>query len=221
MHVSGEVAEIINTVFTLAKSEHFPFVTPELALYVICKNKAFAAAFGNCNGKVKKLENDLRSYLDEYMEPEAEDLEDIPELSQGMGDVLAYAWQAAQNSGKPVVELPHIIHAMYGLEESYAVYYMRAQGVEQAQLLQEMTIIYEEISCESDADKRSIGGKNKNRRRSAVSEADDRWENAAEDEEEDADVLGSFWRQYASCLNDELEGVNPLIGREQELERTM
>lgn len=221
MHVSGEVAEIINTVFTLAKSEHFPFVTPELALYVICKNKAFAAAFGNCNGKVKKLENDLRSYLDEYMEPEAEDLEDIPELSQGMGDVLAYAWQAAQNSGKPVVELSHIIHAMYGLEESYAVYYMRAQGVEQAQLLKEMTIVYEETAYESDADKRSIGGKNKNRRRSAVSEADDRWENAAEEDEEDADVQGSFWRQYASCLNDELEGVNPLIGREQELERTM
>ena len=31
----------------------------------------------------------------------------------------------------------------------------------------------------------------------------------------------SFWKQYAVCLNDEVETFNPLIGREEELERTM
>ena len=30
-----------------------------------------------------------------------------------------------------------------------------------------------------------------------------------------------LWRQYAVCLNEALEGVNPLIGRQEELERTM
>lgn len=221
MQVSGEVAEIINAVFTLAKSAHFPFVTPELTLYVICKNKVFASAFENCNGKVKKLEKDLRSYLDEYMEPESEESEDIPGLSQGMVDVLAYAWEAAQNSGKPMTELPHIIHAIYGLEESYAVYYMRIQGVEHAQLLQEMTIAYEEILYEGGADKKSINRKRKNQQKSAASEAGAEWSNDEEDEAADSDVQSAFWQQYATCLNDELEGVNPLIGREQELERTM
>ena len=38
------------------------------------------------------------------------------------------------------------IHAMYELEESYAVYYMELQGVDQADLLQEMTIIYDEVN---------------------------------------------------------------------------
>ena len=33
MRVSGEVADIIEAVFLLAKSAHFAFVTPELVLY--------------------------------------------------------------------------------------------------------------------------------------------------------------------------------------------
>ena len=39
MRVSGEVAEIINNAFTMAKSARYDIVTPELALYVICQNQ--------------------------------------------------------------------------------------------------------------------------------------------------------------------------------------
>ena len=66
-----------------------------------------------------------------------------PELSQGMGYVLACAWEVAQNSEKSMVELPHVLYAMYALPESYAVYYICSQGVEQTDLLQEMTVAYE------------------------------------------------------------------------------
>ena len=55
---------------------------------------------------------------------------DEPQLSQGMGYVLAQGWEAAQNGDKPMMELAHLISAMYGLGESYGVYYMRLQGVE-------------------------------------------------------------------------------------------
>ena len=53
-----------------------------------------------------------------------------------------------------------MIHAMYELEESYAVYYMRSQGVEHAELLQEMTILYEELSAEQQNDHKNKIGKN-------------------------------------------------------------
>ena len=95
MYVSSEVAEIINKAFSLARSAHFEYVTPELVLYVACQNRMFAQAFRSCGGSVRGLDRDLRSYLEKYMEsgaaPERE-----PELSQGMGYVLAYAWEAAQ-----------------------------------------------------------------------------------------------------------------------------
>ena len=191
MQVSEEVAGIINAAFSLAINSHFEYVTPELVLYIVCQNKTFAKAFENCGGKIKELDRNLRDYLEEYMEAGSTDSGSTPEFSNGMGNVMSFAWLSAQNSGKNAVELPHIIHVMYELEESYAVYYMRAQGVERPELLQELTIAYDERNEEQ--------------------------ENTVDDE----DTQSGFWQQYATCLNDELEGVNPLIGREEELERTM
>ena len=93
MHTSSEVAEIIGTVFSMAQSAHFEYVTPELALYVICQNKVFARAFENCGGSVKELDSQLRTYLDTYMERKPAEEESAPELSIGMGNMLAYAWE--------------------------------------------------------------------------------------------------------------------------------
>lgn len=201
MSESKEVAEIINMAFTLAIDARFSLVTPELVLYVICQSDIFAEAFENCGGEIKKLDHDLKTYLEEYMEPVNQ--EGRPELSQGMRDMLEMACVSAQNSGKEEVQLPHIIHAIYELEESYAVYYMRAQGVERAELLQELTMAYDDADDGMPA------------RRGRSDEEDE----GAEDE-----MGGSrkdSWRQYAPCLNDHMEGVNPLIGRVEELERTM
>ncbi|MCM1045857.1 MAG: AAA family ATPase [Candidatus Gastranaerophilales bacterium] len=202
MQTSGEVSEILGAAFALAKSARYEYVTPELALYVICQNKVFARAFENCGGNVRELDYHLRTYLDEYMEALSADAKAAPEISQSMGIVLAYAWESAQNSGKDEVELTHIIHAMYGLEESYAVYFMRVQGVERAELLEEMALAYEE------------------------EEREDSWGELAQDEKrleagQEAKGQEAVWKEYALCLNDSLEQTNPLIGREKELERTM
>lgn len=218
VHVSREVAGILNTAVSLAKHSHFAFVTPELILYVVCENKLFAQAFTNCGGKILELDYNLRSYLDNYMEAEEKDTETDPVFSQGMGDVLVYAWEAAQNSGKYDVELPHIIHALYELQESYAVYYMRIQGVEQADLLQELTISYEELSY-----KEATYNNKKNTTKNTFSHfnVDTQSDESDESEESATTVQRAIWQQYATCLNDVLEDVNPLIGRADELERTM
>ena len=88
MQVSREVAEIINTVFEMAKAEHFEFVTPELVLYVTCRNQVFAEAFQDCGGNVKELSKQLKGYLDEYMERTEED--GTTELSEAMGTVAPF-----------------------------------------------------------------------------------------------------------------------------------
>ena len=198
MHVSNEVAYIINAVLAIANREHYELVTPELLLYVICKNRVFAEAFEGCGGSIEKLEDKLENYINEYIEKGNKDTE--PELSEGMGKVFSYAWQIAQSSGKTLVELTHIVRAMYELEESYAVYYMNLQGIEMSELLQGMTIVYEEV----------VNRKNL----PEINEED-------EDMENEQGRGGKVWQQYAVCLNDELDNINPLIGREDELERTM
>ena len=251
MQISREVAEILNTAFSMAKGAHFEYVTPELVLFVICQNKVFAQAFEECGGSIKELDSQLRTYLEENMEPASIESERSPEFSIGMGDVLTAAWISAQSSGREAAELSHMIHAIYGLEESYAVYYMRQQGVEHADLLQELTIAYEEMAYESsaesgnrqgegaqngsrqDSSKRDGLGRGRSRRRSSASGDDEDQNNDGDDEASGeagaSEEMGSpddstqrgYWRRYAICLNEELEGVNPLIGRKEELERTM
>ena len=230
MHVSEEVAEIINQMFALAQGARFEYVTPELALHVICQNENFIEAFENCGGDTKTLCVCLTKYLNENME--SVELADGPELSMGMGFVLEFAWRSAQSSGKAAVELPHIIRAMYELNECYAVYYMEKQGVERAELLRELTIVYEESSEGNRAGGLNgfmFGTAGEDETDDEVFEEDG--DDSAEDEtDEDAPERGkaskggrksSSWRKYVRCLNDELDGVNPLIGRQEELERTM
>ncbi len=259
MQVSEEVAEIINKAISLAQSAKFELITPELVLYVMCRNQVFARAFENCGGNVKELDCHLREYLEEYMEQGEEEPEEAPELSQGMGEALASAWESAINSSKEMIELPHLVHAIYGLPESYAVYYMRMQDVERPELLQEMNITYEEIACEKrerkgakgpgkskgrngredlwpeseDGREETLEGRGAYRQKNSWKNRQNPWKNDGADgenegmeqeEEEELDDTGSydaFWQQYAVCLNDELEGVSPLIGRQEELERTM
>lgn len=209
MQVSREVAEIINSVIVLAKERQYELVTPELLLYVICENQLFAEAFEDCGGSIHDLSEQLEGYFNEYMvSVRSEDSMyqapgQNPEFSAGMGSLLSYAWRSAQGSGRNVVGLMHLIHAMFELEESYAVYYMQQQGVEHAELLQQMTVLHEEMA-------------------SAGHQSKDAADRAAEAEQSESDALPEkVWQQFAVCLNDALEGVNPLIGREEELERTM
>lgn len=198
MQASEEVERILCAVFSAARDAGVEWVTPELVLCEICRNKAFAQAFENCGGSVKELSFNLKTYLDTYMEQKPEALEGMPVFSQGMVEVLACAKESAQNSGRHIVELPHILRAMYKLEESYAVYYMRVQGVEQAELLQEMLIAYEEIA--------EAGGKPAK---------------AEEGTQAETDAQDGFWQQYAVCLNDSKEKTRPFIGRQEELQRTI
>ena len=205
MSESKEVAEIINMAFTIAIDARFGMVTPELVLFVICQSGMFAEAFESCGGDVEKLNDDLKAYIDTYMD--TVEAQGRPELSQGMRDMLESACISAQSSGKEKVELPHLINAIFGPEASFAVYYMRAQGVEKAELLQELTVAYDGADYE--------GGAGADRVPSGMQDGE------AEDGEGEGSSAKGSWRQYAPCLNEQLEGVNPLIGREEELERTM
>ena len=274
MYVSPEVAEIIQQSVTLAQNAGFEYVTPELTLYVICRNPVFARAFRNCDGSVRKLDYQLKTWLEENMERRNEDIpapdegetvnfqgsvsgeSDTPSFSYSMEQMLSFAWESALNSEKSMIQLPHLIHALYALPESYAVYYMQAQGVEHGALLRELTILCEEISAIRKGRKKGnsgAGSAGENVSGESVPDFDECGDcpgdvpageifhgedsdgsgagmNFGEDplaygdlpdREDDCDTEKDFWQQYAVCLNDSLDQAKPLIGRQEELERTM
>lgn len=218
MRVTKEVADILNGAFDIAQKEQYEYVTPELLLSLIARRPIFQEAFEACGGDVERLEDNLRAYLMQNMEPTGKVMH--PEMSAGFETILITAQETADNSGKKAVELAHLVYGFYSLEESYAVYYMETQGIGQVDLMQalveadeaareEMHRRREDEDDDLDEDEREDDRENGRRTR-------------IEGEDENRrETRKNRWRRYVTCLNDTLDGVNPLIGREEELERTM
>ncbi len=135
----------------------------------------------------------LRDYLKEYAEEYIDRADtEKPEFSDGVNALLNIAARSAYNSGSKEVCLRHLIHGLWQLDDCYAVYFIEKQGISEADLLQEMAVTEEVLS--------EVGEKAKS---------------------EDSDEAQSGWKLYAPCLNETLTDVNPLIGRQAELDRTI
>lgn len=171
--------------------------------------------------------------------------EERPEMTAGFENVLIRAQETADNCGKDAVELSHLVYGFYSLEESYAIYYMESQGVGKTALLQELSEIYDGIyeryqerKAQREREKNGLGrGKQGPGSGQGKSDEDRSGRGRGQEEQsgtgeeyggqeageaqEDQPGKSGRWRRYVTCLNENLEGVNPLIGREDELERTM
>ncbi|MCR4780674.1 MAG: AAA family ATPase [Ruminiclostridium sp.] len=193
MELSYDAANVINAAIRYAKDNRREFVTPEVLLLSMLDNDDnFSEALNACGGDGRALTRDLAGYIDEYIDETQGD----PEFSEGTGAVLATAARSALNSGARDICVRHLIRGIWSLENSYAVYFMERQGLTELDLLQEMAFIEDEGYDEENEDS---GIKTKHER---------------EDKNECA-------RIYAPCLNDTLKDVNPLIGREYEIDRTI
>lgn len=135
---------------------------------------------------------ELAQKLEDYIETYVEKVQDAKiEFSVGTQQLLAFAKSSAFSSGCDAVYVRHFVHAIYNLPNSYAVYFLEQQEVFEADLLQKMAELEEEY------------------------EYDVHEENEEEDDKKDG------WQSYAPCLNVTLKNVNPLIGRIDELDRTI
>lgn len=186
------IIELLNCAVAIAKSQNYEYISPEVLLLAMCQQEDFVDAFTACGGNTEELAEDLKKYLDEYMKLE-HTVE--PDFSFGTNQVLMMAQFSAESSGREMVELSHVIHGMWSLKDSYAVYYMKLQGVDEVSLLQELSNYAEGEAF-------------------IYMEEED-------DQEDDEDVIGNPMETFLTCLNDVAEESNPLIGRESELERTI
>ena len=147
MRVTKEVADVLNGTFAYAAKECYEYITPELLLYMIAGCRTFREAFENCGGEIEQLKDNLKGYLNDNIEQIEEVIQ--PLMTEGFETVMFQAQETAENSGKGVIELTHLVNGFFSLEESYAVYYMEVQGVCKIELLQELTMIYEELASEA------------------------------------------------------------------------
>lgn len=193
MTISEELQEVLAEAVSLAVEHKYEYLTPELILYALTENEWFNQAFRWCGGDPKEFRADLRSYMDDNLKQENLQIEGSGDLeySGDMQIVLNTAIQTALNSGKNVVELDNLVYGFRELQESYALYYMEKQGVDVPELV---AALVDMLGTDDGVD--------------------------ADDENGEEQKTRQF-EQFAPCLNEQAEQMNPLIGREAELERTI
>lgn len=197
MDLSREMMYALKRAIEYARQKGYEYVTPEIILLMLIDAPMFEWAFEECGGVVRKLAKDIEEYNESYMDPVKDK---IPELSLGVNKMVNFAGHSAYNSSSKVIGVSHIVHAIWNLENSYAAYFMEKQGVTEADLLQQMAIYEEEVTSEKEIKFSTVD----------ESDMDEKFERGT-----------SGVKLYAPCLNDTLTDVNPLIGREIELDRTI
>lgn len=213
MKYADEVGKLMGEAYTYAASNGYEYVVPEILLLKIAMNDTFEYAFIENGGNCELLADDLTDYLESYVEKVPGDVATI--ASQALEDVAELAEASAINSGAKQIELSHIIHGIYGLEDSYAKYYMERQGVMEADLLSTIAEFTEAMTNPSTEDtwyENYMG---------MDYDVDPEICDGEYPVDDEAVVKPGRSDSYAPCLNDTLKDVNPLIGREEELERTI
>ena len=191
MNLSKEAMLALQRAIEFANKNHYEYVTPEMILLMILDDPDFADAYEACGGDIHTLNKKLMEYVSKYLDKvEGKD----PEFSLATQQMMTFAGQSAYSSGCNEIHVRHLIHSLWNLDNSYAVYYMEQDGIAEADLLQELSYIEDETR--PDGGSASTGSPMK---------------------QEDTGNLKIF----APCLNDTLRDVNPLIGRKDELERTI
>ena len=201
MEISREVNEIILKSYDFAKSNKDEFVTAEHLLYGVTFEDRFINALGELNGNAIDLRKKLCEYISEYIE---EGNTDSPVESYSFQQAIILASEQAVFSSQKSITMEHLVSAIYDLENSYASYYLQEEGIEKRDLL------YKLCHENYDGDDYIHEG--------LISE-----ENEEIDDDTNINNKKDLINTLTVNLNEQVKGENsdPLIGREDVLERTI
>ena len=196
MNLSKEAAAMLRDSIMYAAEHRYEYVTPEILVMMLCDNDDFKTAFTQCGGDIYSLREDLREYGEQYIEHEERQDGDSGEGLGSLGEPelsigVAYVLAGAGEQA--------ISSGRSEIDVRHIVYAVW-------QLPESYAVYYMEKQ-----------GVDKTGMLSALSDLDDDYEPVTTD----AVAKGHAVKSYAPCINDKLDGVNPLIGREDELERTI
>lgn len=201
MEISREVNEIILKSYDFAKSNKDEFITAEHLLYGITFEDRFINALEELNYNAIDLRKKLDEYISEYIE---EGNTDSPVESYSFQQAIIKASEQAIFSSKKSITMEHLISAIYDLENSYASFYLQEEGIEKRDLLYKL--------CHENYNNDDY-----------ISEGLISEENEEIDNEINVNSKKDLIKTLTVNLNEQVKGENsdPLIGREEILERTI
>ncbi|MDO4330821.1 MAG: AAA family ATPase [Lachnospiraceae bacterium] len=204
MEFSKTMHMVMARAVKLAQEKKHRYFMPEHMIYGMTFDEDFREGYEAGGGDVEQLRRELLAFLEEQAGTAVH--ADGVQLTADSNKVLSMAEAQASASSRSAVEISHLLAAILRLEDSYGLYYLAVQGVDLVELLGE-------LSRASLAEERTGGLEGL--------EEPDELESSDVLEEPESSRAGGGWRQFLENMNETCRRQNPLIGRKEELERTI
>ncbi|MGA2477700.1 MAG: ATP-dependent Clp protease ATP-binding subunit ClpA [Spirochaetia bacterium] len=211
MDISPSLNQIIVAAYREAESRGHEYLTPEHVLYASLFFDRGREIILSCGGNVESLASDLEEFFTTRV-PVAENSKPIQ--SAGFQSIMENAILHTASSEKESVEIDDILASMLEEKESFAAHYLARQGIDRLVLLSYIShgvTVYPESAEEQDAEEHG-----------EEEDAD------TEPVEEPAEPRGKPrshkpLQAFAVDLTEKARagGIDPLIGREEILQRTI
>jgi ATP-dependent Clp protease ATP-binding subunit ClpA len=199
--LSNELETCINKAFHEARAGRHEFLTVEHLLHAILQTPKVREVLRSCGADVDRLSSDLHTHI-EASTPRlkaGEDREVQPTL--GFQRVLQRAVFHVQSSGRKEVGVANVLVAIFSEKQSHAVFLLGKEGVSRLDVVNFIS-----HGMPKDGEEKA-----------------DKEETPASGNETREAEGGSALEKYAANLNQRAEAgkIDPLIGRQLEVERTI
>ena len=201
--LSEELELTLGAAVNYARTHRHEIITVEHLLYALLDDSETSKTIRLCGGNIEQLKHALKAYLENEVPLMGEDSNDEPQPGLGFQRVLQRAIMHVQSSGKKVVKGSNVLVAVFSERESFAVYFLSQQEISRYDVV---NYISHGITKVPEGD------------RLPAPEEDQDYE-----EDSDFEQSGDALEAYTINLNQLAEEgkIDPLIGRQKELERTI
>jgi ATP-dependent Clp protease ATP-binding subunit ClpA len=199
---SKELEITISEAYQEARGQRHEFLTVEHLLLALLDNSAAVSVLKACNADIDRLRAEVRQVISETVPELGDEDERDTQPTIGFQRVLQRALYHVQSSGKQEVTGTNVLIALFSEKDSYATYLLNKNDVTRLDVVNYVSHGIAKLEGDSD---------------DSVVPMD------SENVEEGAEASQSPLDLYATNLNDRarLGMIDPLIGRDDEVERTI
>ncbi|NVN10922.1 MULTISPECIES: ATP-dependent Clp protease ATP-binding subunit ClpA [Nguyenibacter] len=208
--LSRNLEQTLHRALTLAGERRHEYATLEHLLLALVDDSDAVTVFRACGVDLDKLRSDLTEFLDKDLAGLASDRTVDPKPTAAFQRVIQRAAIHVQSTGRDEVTGSNVLVALFAERESHAVYFLQLQDMTR---LDAVNFISHGIAKAPDrSTRRPVAG-------SAQDNPDAEREERGKAAQKNQDALSA----YCTNLNRKAEDgkVDPLIGRDSEIERTI
>jgi len=221
--LSQTLKQSLHRALMLAGERQHEYATLEHLLLALLEDQDALDVLGACGVNVEDLRGTVSDYVDKDLGALVTPVRDEPKPTAGFQRVLQRADIHVQSSGREEVTGANVLVALFSERESHAVYFLQSHDMSR---LDAVNFISHGIAKAGGlAERRTIRGTPDARPAAGRNDDDSKPRKSKRGEQEggEKEEAGGALESYCVNLNEKAKSgkIDPLIGREPEVERTI